>query len=694
MAKLEEDIDNFLSAYKENERFYQILAKYAEKRCREILDNNDIKGLVSSRAKEYKSLAIKLPDRARQWASKKNIDINNEINDLAGVRMALYFPDDVPVAAEEVMKRFDTVFSPIVKTAKREDARKPRPQYQTDKLQRADTEKPLRELLPAEYQYGPWRSVSEHEVVHHWKHSGYRAVHLILDLAKTMNEAITTGKSLDRNEGSDTQQDDEFNAEDLQSVLDHKVSKVEVQITTVVMHAWSEVHDIIYKNKYGLPVNSTMNRMLDGINGLSITSEILLEELQKTFNSLRKEDETNFGIDNLSTESGCIGSIPTAHVNTLRSWLERNYVSVEDRWDAEMAFVKPLWVILESPLFRVGNGHQLRNFISQSGIDALRPRIDGKAPMDLSARIVMALSREPIVKKTIEETVLGSESRDSGIGQLYDILLAANAFTIMFAIDGRAAREELSQPGMFSRAELMNFNRMLILIANPQHTEVKVGWVDELATFARKFLEDRDSNIHDISTAFSRLSLFTCVIEDHPLQTVLSRYTRMSVDEMETQHTIDRIIERLLSCSTLVLSDFDFLHAASRTEDQKAETYFHYCMKVGVTAADEDRNRRFSSQITAWDPLDAVGDMAWLYIYIKNSSGTTTEERLNAISIRYRPEIDFEDYYGEPESPRGLSDDLSEISSKTINSLLFWLDERLTVHQGSVHSEKHEIEVG
>ena len=48
------------------------------------------------------------------------------------------------------------------------------------------------------------------------------------------------------------------------------IANVEIQVTTVVMHAWSKVeHDIIYKNKYGLPESSRMNRMLDSINCLS-----------------------------------------------------------------------------------------------------------------------------------------------------------------------------------------------------------------------------------------------------------------------------------------------------------------------------------------------------------------------------------------------------------------------------------------
>jgi ppGpp synthetase/RelA/SpoT-type nucleotidyltranferase len=55
----------------------------------------------------------------------------------------------------------------------------------------------------------------------------------------------------------------------------------EIQVTMVVMHAWSQVeHDTIYKMVVGGLPTDTMNRMLDGVNGLSTTTEILLDELE------------------------------------------------------------------------------------------------------------------------------------------------------------------------------------------------------------------------------------------------------------------------------------------------------------------------------------------------------------------------------------------------------------------------------
>ena len=70
---------------------------------------------------------------------------------------------------------------------------------------------------------------------------------------------------------------------------------VEIQITTIVMHAWSEVeHDLIYKNPYQLPPDPTIDRMVDAVIGLAITNEILLQQLQQTFQASRRTEEEVF----------------------------------------------------------------------------------------------------------------------------------------------------------------------------------------------------------------------------------------------------------------------------------------------------------------------------------------------------------------------------------------------------------------
>ena len=70
------------------------------------------------------------------------------------------------------------------------------------------------------------------------------------------------------------------------------------------MHAWSEVeHDLIYKNPYQLPFIPTIDRMVDAVNGLAITNEILLQQLQRTFQASRRILETEIHL--LSFETLC-----------------------------------------------------------------------------------------------------------------------------------------------------------------------------------------------------------------------------------------------------------------------------------------------------------------------------------------------------------------------------------------------------
>ncbi|KAG5787412.1 hypothetical protein H9Q69_013519 [Fusarium xylarioides] len=66
--------------------------------------------------------------------------------------------------------------------------------------------------------------------------------------------------------------------------------RVEIQIGTVVSQAWAEVqHNIIYKRPDDIMSTPTMKRMIDAINGLAITTEIILSELER--NPITEIDE-------------------------------------------------------------------------------------------------------------------------------------------------------------------------------------------------------------------------------------------------------------------------------------------------------------------------------------------------------------------------------------------------------------------
>jgi ppGpp synthetase/RelA/SpoT-type nucleotidyltranferase len=60
-------------------------------------------------------------------------------------------------------------------------------------------------------------------------------------------------------------------------------SPVEIQVASVLMHAWSEVeHDLNYKQLSG-QVSQEERSILDGINGIVLSGEIFLERLQAAF---------------------------------------------------------------------------------------------------------------------------------------------------------------------------------------------------------------------------------------------------------------------------------------------------------------------------------------------------------------------------------------------------------------------------
>jgi len=60
-------------------------------------------------------------------------------------------------------------------------------------------------------------------------------------------------------------------------------SPIEIQVASVLMHAWSEVeHDLVYKPLSG-GVSDDELKILDGLNGIVLSGEVFLERLQAAF---------------------------------------------------------------------------------------------------------------------------------------------------------------------------------------------------------------------------------------------------------------------------------------------------------------------------------------------------------------------------------------------------------------------------
>lgn len=104
-------------------------------------------------------------------------------------------------------------------------------------------------------------------------------------------------------------------------------SLVEIQVASVLMHAWAEVeHDMVYK-PYSGELSKDEQAILDEINGLVLSGEIALERLHKAMSERTKAKNkisdkyelTNFILNNLSKDS--LSKLKLGDTNVLNNWL-------------------------------------------------------------------------------------------------------------------------------------------------------------------------------------------------------------------------------------------------------------------------------------------------------------------------------------------------------------------------------------
>lgn len=181
----------------------------------QVLDSNlqstGIRAIVTSRAKNAVRLEVKVRQRAEK-SSYVDVDrIYEDIVDLAGVRVALYFPAE----REEVGRIIGSLF-PLMSDPK---------------------------IFPEEGQPSYQK-----------RFSGYWATHYRVRLPEALlNE----------------------------SQKRYSEANIEIQVASVLMHAWSEVeHDLVYKPLQG-NLSADEYAILDELNGLVLAGEIALERLQR-----------------------------------------------------------------------------------------------------------------------------------------------------------------------------------------------------------------------------------------------------------------------------------------------------------------------------------------------------------------------------------------------------------------------------
>jgi ppGpp synthetase/RelA/SpoT-type nucleotidyltranferase len=210
-------IEAFVKLYKHEFEYFDKVADEVHDQLSEALQSAGIRAIVTYRAKKPRKLKEKLLKRGKTKSYQSFQDIYNDISDMAGVRVALYLPNDRTVVGQLIEQQFTQM-----RAAKN---------FPEDKA--------------------PEDSI------------GYVATHYLVRLKP---------ESLHK---------DEYQYAD---------TNVEIQVASVLMHAWSEIcHDLTYKPEKG-PLTPEEVAMLDDLNRVVQEGEAVLEKLQQSVESRSHED--------------------------------------------------------------------------------------------------------------------------------------------------------------------------------------------------------------------------------------------------------------------------------------------------------------------------------------------------------------------------------------------------------------------
>ncbi|GES66305.1 hypothetical protein ATEIFO6365_0013027300 [Aspergillus terreus] len=244
MGSIEMDtsaIKAFLKEWPKHQHFYEAIASTARDICVKSLQQRGIQCSAESRIKETASLERKLYARqkARLRPYNNMADIPNDIVDLAGVRIRLYFPGQSRAVGRIIRRVFvvknEKIFPEPVNgknTAITHDAAH---EYQGDGVlsdkDAPDEEDDVLDALPELF-------------------PGYRADHYHVNLRP---EDWPPGKNWE-------------------------TGRVEIQVVSILRHVWAEVeHDLVYKN---LAVAGDAERQaLNGLSGAIDLGERFLDQL-------------------------------------------------------------------------------------------------------------------------------------------------------------------------------------------------------------------------------------------------------------------------------------------------------------------------------------------------------------------------------------------------------------------------------
>jgi len=212
-------IEDFVARYRKEFDFYDQSARLVAQTLEGALQAAGIRAIVTSRAKSVGRLERKCRQREAEKKYASVQDIYDDIIDLAGVRVALYFPGERN-EVDKLVKELLTLLGPPKK-------------FQT-------------EDAPKTFPTGgdPYEK----------RFSGYWATHYRVRLR---DSSLTDAQKR------------------------YGEARIEIQVASVLMHAWAEVeHDLAYKPLEG-HLSEEEYAILDELNGLVMAGEIALERLQR-----------------------------------------------------------------------------------------------------------------------------------------------------------------------------------------------------------------------------------------------------------------------------------------------------------------------------------------------------------------------------------------------------------------------------
>lgn len=225
-------VEAYIAAYKQKHDFFRVAAELCHDCCHKILQSSGIRHFSAFRAKDEERLRDKLYQRLKRGHRYTNdADIEKDIVDLAGVRIALYFPAQGPDAVRALIEQ-GQIFRML---------------------------EPPR-IFPKEER----RRGAE---IYQYHFAGYQATHLNVALS---SDALP------------------------QESKRYGGARIEIQIASVFMHAWAEVeHDLVYKPLRG-ELSIEEYSWLDQVNGFALAGNVALEQLQRSMNARVEQENRPF----------------------------------------------------------------------------------------------------------------------------------------------------------------------------------------------------------------------------------------------------------------------------------------------------------------------------------------------------------------------------------------------------------------